>query len=53
MEACNFIGGKLVPAQSGRTFETRNPATGQVIAHCADSGVEDVRQAVAAARGGV
>ena len=50
MEACNFIGGKLVPAQSGRTFETRNPATGQVIAHCADSGVEDVRQAVAAAR---
>ena len=49
-QACNFIGGKWIPAQSGRTFETRNPATGQVIAHCADSGVEDVRQAVAAAR---
>ena len=46
----NFIGGKWIPAQSGRTFETRNPATGQVIAQCADSGVEDVRQAVAAAR---
>ena len=49
-QACNFIGGKWIPAQSGRTFETRNPATSQVIAHCADSGVEDVRQAVAAAR---
>ena len=49
-QACNFIGGKWVPALSGRTFETRNPATGQVIAQCADSGVEDVRQAVAAAR---
>ena len=49
-QVCNFIGGKWVPAQSGRTFETRNPATGQVIAHCADSGVDDVRQAVAAAR---
>lgn len=47
---CNFIGGKWIPAQSGRTFATRNPATGQVIAQCADSGVEDVRQAVAAAR---
>lgn len=47
---CNFIGGKWIPAQSGRTFETRNPATGQVIARCVDSGVEDVRQAVAAAR---
>ena len=49
-QACNFIGGKWVPALSGRTFETRNPATGQVIAQCADSGVEDVRHAVAAAR---
>lgn len=49
-QACNFIGGKWVPAQSGRTFETRNAATGQVIAQCADSGVEDVRHAVAAAR---
>ena len=49
-QACNFIGGKWVHAQSGRTFATRNPATGQVIAHCADSGVEDIRTAVAAAR---
>ena len=48
--AWNFIGGKWVPAQSGRTFESRNPATGQVIAQCADSGVEDVRRAVSAAR---
>ena len=49
-QACNFIGGKWIPAQSGRTFETRDPATGHVIARCADSGVEDVRLAVAAAR---
>ena len=49
-QVCNFIGGKWIPAHSGRTFETWNPATGQVIARCADSGVEDVRQAVAAAR---
>ncbi len=49
-QAFNCIGGKWVSAQSGRTFATRNPATGQVIAHCADSGVEDVREAVAAAR---
>lgn len=50
MEALNFIGGKWVSAQSGRTFETRNPATGHVIAQCAESDVEDVRRAVAAAR---
>ena len=49
-QVCNYMGGKWIPAQSGRTFETRNPATGQVIAQCADSGVEDIRQAVAAAR---
>ncbi len=50
MDACNFIGGKWVPAQSGQTFDTRNPATGQVLAHCADSGVADVGNAVAAAK---
>ncbi len=49
-QVCNYMGGKWIPAQSRRTFETRNPATGQVIAQCADSGVEDIRQAVAAAR---
>lgn len=49
-QVCNYMGGKWIPAQSGRTFETRDPSTGQVIAQCADSGVEDIRQAVAAAR---
>ena len=27
-----FIGGKWMPAASGKTFETINPATGEVIA---------------------
>lgn len=46
----NYIGGKWVPARSGRTFESRNPATGELIAHCADSDQKDVDDAVAAAR---
>ena len=27
----NFIGGKWVPAQSGRTFDNTSPITGEVI----------------------
>ncbi len=27
-----FINGEFVPAQSGRTFKTCNPATGEVLA---------------------
>ena len=46
----NYIAGKWVPAASGKTFETRNPATGQLIATCADSNAEDINRAVAAAR---
>lgn len=46
----NYIGGKWVPARSGRTFESLDPATGQVVGVCADSGPEDVGDAVAAAR---
>lgn len=46
----NYVGGKWVPARSGRTFESRNPATGDLIAHCADSDQQDVDDAVAAAR---
>ncbi len=32
-----LIGGKWVDAVSGKTFETRNPATGEVLAHVAES----------------
>lgn len=46
----NLIGGKWVNAQSGQTFETYNPATGEVIAQVAASQKADVDQAVAAAR---
>ena len=46
----NFIGGSWVAARSGATFETRNPATEEVIALVAQSGAEDVADAVSAAK---
>ncbi|MEP0843062.1 MAG: aldehyde dehydrogenase family protein [Phycisphaerae bacterium] len=46
----NLIGGQWVDAQSGKTFETYNPATGEVIANVASSDAADVSKAVAAAR---
>jgi aldehyde dehydrogenase (NAD+) len=45
-----FINGEFVDALSGRTFETRNPATGEVLADIAEAGPEDVELAVRAAR---
>src|SRR5712692_7873675 len=45
-----LIGGKWVEAVSGKTFETRNPATGEVLAHVAEGDSADVDQAVKAAR---
>jgi aldehyde dehydrogenase (NAD+) len=45
-----FIDGKFVPAASGRTFETTNPATGESLAQVAEAGREDLDRAVAAAR---
>ena len=45
-----FIGGREVPSTSGRTFNSINPATGQVIAEVALANEEDVNRAVAAAR---
>ena len=45
-----LIDGEFRPALSGRTFETLNPATGEVLAHVAEAGAEDVDLAVAAAR---
>jgi aldehyde dehydrogenase (NAD+) len=45
-----FIGGKWVPAASGKTFDTINPATEEVIAQVAEGDAEDVDAAVAAAR---
>ncbi|HEU5438181.1 MAG TPA: aldehyde dehydrogenase family protein [Ktedonobacterales bacterium] len=45
-----IIGGKRVPSETGRTYETVNPANGEVLARVAEAGVEDVERAVAAAR---
>ena len=45
-----FIGGEWIPAESGRTFDTYHPATGEVIAQVAEGDAADVDKAVAAAR---
>jgi phenylacetaldehyde dehydrogenase len=45
-----LIGGKWVPAASGRTFDTVNPATGEVLARVAEGDKEDIDRAVKAAR---
>jgi len=47
----NFIGGRWVPARSGRAFTNSNPATGEPLGEFPDSGAEDVEAAVHAARG--
>ncbi len=48
----NFIDGKWVGAESGRTFENRNPANwDEVVGVFPKSGKEDVERAVRAARG--
>lgn len=45
-----WIDGGYRPAISGKTFETRNPATGEVLGTVAACGAEDVDLAVAKAR---
>jgi acyl-CoA reductase-like NAD-dependent aldehyde dehydrogenase len=45
-----LIGGQWVPAASGKTFATINPATGTVLAQVAEGEREDINRAVAAAR---
>src|SRR5215469_14987549 len=45
-----LIGGRRLPAQSGRYFETVDPANEQVIAHVAEADAADIDAAVASAR---
>ncbi|KAM0928807.1 hypothetical protein ACQ4PT_001999 [Festuca glaucescens] len=45
-----FINGEFVDAASGKTFETRDPRTGDVLADIAEADKADVDLAVAAAR---
>jgi aldehyde dehydrogenase (NAD+)/phenylacetaldehyde dehydrogenase len=45
-----YINGEWVNSQSGKTFETVNPATGERLANVAEAGPEDIDLAVRAAR---
>jgi aldehyde dehydrogenase (NAD+) len=45
-----LIGGRWVPARSGKTFEVINPANEQLIANVSEGDKEDVAEAVKAAR---
>src|SRR5215475_8540833 len=49
-ETRHFIDGKFVPSKKGKTFQTINPATGDVIAEVARGDASDVDAAVKAAR---
>ena len=50
-ESClHFIGGRFVPAKSGQTFPSINPATEEVLAHVARGQSADVEEAVQSAR---
>ena len=42
-----LIGGERVPAAEGRTFDSLNPATGEVFRTVAEAGPEDADRAVA------
>jgi aldehyde dehydrogenase (NAD+) len=45
-----FINGQFVESRSQKTFETYNPATGEVLANVYEAGPEDIDLAVKAAR---
>src|SRR3974390_3298014 len=45
-----LIGGDLVEAASGETFDNINPATEEVLGPVADASAEDMRRAISAAR---
>src|SRR5687767_7509746 len=45
-----LIDGELVPAEGGATYDTLNPATGQVLGSASDATLGDTDRAIAAAR---
>lgn len=49
MPNLNYIGGRWIPASSGESFQSVNPANGEVIGTVPRSGPEDVEAAVKAA----
>lgn len=46
LSGAHLIGGRLVPARSGRVFPVVNPATGESVAEAADGDAADVEAAV-------
>jgi acyl-CoA reductase-like NAD-dependent aldehyde dehydrogenase len=48
-DARQFIGGEWTPASAGRTFEDRDPFTGDTVAHVPAAGAEDAQRAIDAA----
>ncbi len=49
-EARMLIGGELVEAEGGRTFDVENPATEEIIGQVADGTVADMERAIGIAR---
>ena len=49
MQTRLFIGGRFVPAKSGRVYPVHNPADGSVVARVSEGGPEDIDAAVGAA----
>ena len=45
-----FIHGEIVAATSGETFDSINPATGEIVARVGQASVDDVDRAVQSAR---
>src|SRR6202011_6046802 len=45
-----LINGEWVKSASGKTFESHNPATGELLATVAEGDAEDINRAVGAAR---
>ena len=50
IDVANYIDGAWSPATGGATFESRDPATGDLVAIAPRSGPEDADRAIAAAR---
>jgi len=51
VECLNYIDGKWAPSETGRTFESLDPANGEVVGVVAKSSPADVNIAVEAAAG--
>lgn len=46
----NYIGGEWLPPRGGAVIESKNPATGEIVATAPNASIEDVQSSVVAAR---